>query len=365
MDEENLERLSNDLRNRSKAAVVLESGLALVLTFTAFLGNLLVVYLVCRNRRLRTVTNMFLVGLAVADFLTSSLVMPFTASILIHGKWVFSKDVCVFQGVSILCLVWSSLHMVTLIAINRYVCVLKASLYRKWFTKKNTGAMIATVSIISFILAISPYWSGLVTYIFRPGKAACFMTFDTKRKLGKIAYTVFLLAIYTVLPMVLIAVCYYNVFRMVKQHAIATKNTIRSRAQHASNLSLEEIRMTKLLLVLVVAFVICWAPVIAIDFLNAIMGTGSLPREAYVTYILFAFGSSCINPIVCLTLNVKIRREAKKIILFKRLRHVEDTEVTKESKPELTIRGLKATAGEDYGISTGIGTAELQDMSHM
>lgn len=359
MDEENLQRLLNDLRNRSKVAVELESGLALFITSTAFLGNLLVIYVIYRNRGLRTVTNMFLVGLSVADFLTSSLIMPLTASIFIRGKWMFSEGVCVFQGIFILCLVWNSLHMVTLMAINRYFCVRKPSLYRKWFTKKNTGAMITTISVLSFILAISPYWSGLVTYIFRPGKAACFMTFDPKRKLGKIAYTVFLLVIYTVLPMVFIAFCYYKVFRMVKQHAIATKNTIRSLARQASNLSLEEIRTTKLLLVLVVAFIICWVPVITVDFLNVIMGTGSLPREAYVTYTLFAFGSSCINPIVCLTLNSKIRREAKKVILFKRLRQVEDPEATKETKRELTIifakenegRGLRTTAGGDYDIS--------------
>ena len=151
------------------------------------------------------------------------------------------------------------------------------------------------------------------------------------------------------------------------------ENTIRSRARPASNLSLEEIRMTKLLLVLVVAFIICWVPVITVDFLNAIMGTGSLPREAYVTYTLFAFGSSCINPIVCLTLNSKIRREAKKLILFKRLRQVEDPEAIKETKRELTIifakenegRGLRTTAGGDYDISAILRTEKLQDISHI
>ena len=75
--------------------------------------------------------------------------------------------------------------------------------------------MIAVVSIIPFILAISPYLSGLVSYIFRPGKAACFMTFDPEHRLGRVAYTLFLLVIYTILPMTLIVVCYYKVFRAV------------------------------------------------------------------------------------------------------------------------------------------------------
>ena len=353
MDEENFQRLSNALTYRSKAAVVFESGLTLLIITAAFLGNLIIICVVYQNPRLRTVTNMFLVGLSVADFLTSSLVMPFTASIFIHGKWMFSKGVCVLQGILILWLVWTSLHMVTLMAINRYFCVRRPNLYRKWFTKRNTIAMIITVGVVSFILAISPYWSGLVAYIFRPGKAACFMTFDPKRRLGKIAYTFFLLLTYTILPMVCIAVCYYKVFRVVKEHAIATKNTIGSCARRRGNLSLEETRMTKLLLVLVVAFLVCWIPVITVDFLNAIMGTGSLPRALYVMYIVCAFGSSCINPIVCLSLNAKIRREAKKIILFKRLRQVEDMERTIETKPELTTVRVKENEETQLETITG------------
>ena len=372
MDEENLQRLLNDLKNRSKTTVVFESGLILLIIVIAFLGNFLIICVVYKNSRLRTVTNMFLVGLSIADILTSSLVMPFTASIFIHGKWVFGEGTCVFQGVFSLCLVWISLHMVTLMAINRYFCVRRPRLYRKWFTKKTTYAMIATISTLPFVLTISPYLSGLVTYIFRPGKAACFMTFDSDRKLGKIAYTFFLLIIYTVLPMVLIGVCYYKVFRTVKQHAIATKNTLRLRARQPGDLSSEEMRMTKLLLVLVVAFIICWVPVITVDFLNAIMGTGSLPRAAYATYILFAFGSSCINPIVCLTLNGNIRREARKVIFFKRLRQVEDAELTKETKPELTIihvkekegKRLETTTSEDLQINE-MRTTKAQDSSYI
>ena len=339
MDEENLKRLQYELENRSKVTIVLESSLMLLIIITSFIGNSLIIFVVFQNPRLRTVTNIFLVSLAIADILTSLLVMPFSASIFIQGKWIFSEGVCVFQGVSALCLVWISLHLVALMAINRYYCVRRRSIYRKWFTKRFTLGVIAAVSILPLVLAISPYLGGSVTYIFRPGKASCFMTFDPSRQLGKIAYTIFLLLIYTVLPTTIIAVCYYKVFRTVKQHFIVTKNTIRSRSRHQNgDLSSEELRTTKLLLGLVFAFVVCWTPVIAVDFLNAIMGTGRLPRGAYVAYSIFAFGSSCINPIVCLTLNSKIRRKAMNVVFFKRLRRVgTNEEPTKEKMPELTV----------------------------
>ena len=353
MDNKDLVRLLNDLQSRGKATVAFESCFMVLVIITALCGNLLIIAAVFKNPRLRTVTNMFLVGLAIADVLTATLVMPFTASIFVHGKWIFSDTTCIFQGVFILCVIWISLHMVTLMAINRYFCVIRPRLYKKYFTKRSTAAMISVVSIVPFILTISPYLSGLVNYIFRPGKASCFMTFDQDRR-PQIAYTFFLLIIYTILPMAFIAVCYYKVFRTVKQHVTATKNTIRSR--QSKGLSSEEVRMTKMLLVLVVGFVFCWVPVITVDFLNAIMGTGSLPRAAYVTYILFAYVSSCINPVVCLALNGKIRREAKKMICFRSLRQVGDAEQTIETNLDLTIVRVKQrphqdkAAGEVSGI---------------
>lgn len=90
------------------------------------------------------------------------------------------------------------------------------------------------------------------------------------------------------------------------------------------------------------------------DFLKAIMGTGSLPRGAYVTYSVFKFGSSCINPIVCLTLNSKIRRKAINVIFFKRLRRVEtNEEPTKETMPELTVIRIKRRGKDDHELKMG------------
>lgn len=343
MEEENLALLHRDLKNRSQGVLVFESCFMLLIILAAFLGNFVLILAILRNPGLRTVTNMFLVCLSVADILTASLVMPFTASIFIHSDWVFSDAVCTFQGIFAICLVWISLHMVTLMAVNRYFCVLRPRLYRKWFTKRFSIAMICAVTIAPFVLTISPLFSGLFTYIFRPGKASCFMTFNPDKRLEKMTYILSLLCVYTILPMILITVCYYKVFRMVKEHAMATRKTIRSR--QSGSLSSEELRMTKMLLVLVVTFVICWLPVITVDSINAVLGTGSLPRGAYVTYTSFVYLSSCINPIVCLTLNGKIRRQAKKILLIKRTWQVADTELSMDTTVGSTVARVRQGAG--------------------
>ena len=51
----------------------------------ALFGNLLTCYAVYRNKRFRTLPNMFVLALGVSDILMSTCSMPFSAATLFHG----------------------------------------------------------------------------------------------------------------------------------------------------------------------------------------------------------------------------------------------------------------------------------------
>ncbi|CAF3874251.1 unnamed protein product, partial [Rotaria sordida] len=61
--------------------------------FTIF-GNLLVLYAIGTEKRLRAVSNLFILSLAFADLIVGIFVMPLSAANIMIGQWPFSFVLC-------------------------------------------------------------------------------------------------------------------------------------------------------------------------------------------------------------------------------------------------------------------------------
>jgi len=61
----------------------------------AMAGNALVIATLALDRRMRTVTNLFLLNLAVSDLLLAVLCMPFTLIPTLLRNFIFGKAMCV------------------------------------------------------------------------------------------------------------------------------------------------------------------------------------------------------------------------------------------------------------------------------
>lgn len=59
-------------------------------------GNILVIYVVCRHGAMKTVTNLFFVNLAVSDLLFLCTCIPFTAMIYITS-WPLGDGICEYD----------------------------------------------------------------------------------------------------------------------------------------------------------------------------------------------------------------------------------------------------------------------------
>ena len=69
-----------------------------IMVSVAVVGNLVVIWIVLANRRMRTVTNYFLLNLTVADLFTASFNAIFNFVFMLNSHWPFGQIYCVINN---------------------------------------------------------------------------------------------------------------------------------------------------------------------------------------------------------------------------------------------------------------------------
>ena len=300
------ESLFLEIPTRSEHRVWTETVLFSVINVAAFFGNLSVCYAVYRNQRLRTVTNIFVVALAVSDILISICCMPFSVSTLVRGRWIFDEYVCRFQGLAMFTFALASLLTMGIIAISRYFRVVKPQKFIELFSKRRIFMYIAAVWCAALVGSVPPLPFETGGYKFQPAKAMCMYTFETN-----IAYTVFIECVYISTPLTVIVFCYTKVF-----YTVSRRNQVFSHENNPQQLraNVEEAKVTKTLATVMAGFALCWLPICIMDYIDASRGKPTLPRQAYLTYGFLAYLSSTLNPFIYGATNRHFRRQYKAIL---------------------------------------------------
>lgn len=124
------------------AVKVIVAFVLCVIIVTAVVGNISIWIIILTTRALRTITNMFILGLSAADLLVSIANMPLTVVAIFTGEWPLSDFACVVFGyINMLTLVTSVMSLCN-ISINRYFMVCRPSKYQDIYTKRNAILMI-------------------------------------------------------------------------------------------------------------------------------------------------------------------------------------------------------------------------------
>ncbi|XP_038212587.1 dopamine D2-like receptor [Zerene cesonia] len=123
--------------------------LLLIFPFFTLFGNVLVIMSVVRERTLQTVTNYFIVSLAVADLLVAVVVMPFGVYYLVHGSWGLPAFVCDVYIAMDVTSSTSSIFNLVAISVDRYIAVTQPIKYAKHKNNRRVWFTIVLVWMIS------------------------------------------------------------------------------------------------------------------------------------------------------------------------------------------------------------------------
>ena len=292
---------------RSTAEIALGAVLLVILTIGAFVGNLLTSLIFWRRPRLRTSTNISILFLAISDVLMAVLVMPFSLASFIKGKWLFSSEACLFNAILIHALLGESLITMTCTAVIRYLCVVKPSLHQKYAKPKTVAVGISVLWFINFILPALPPLLTAGSESYSPKNIYCVYNSRNRNNVRKVLnYSGFAGA--GILGLI-IFLAYFKVFGFVSHH----NNTVASSLQQGNPSQLEEAKITKTLVTVVLGFAACWAPVMIVYFI-AIVGRYfnshfKIPTLVYLFQTMCMFAISFINPFIYAFTSKRFRKE--------------------------------------------------------
>lgn len=96
---------------------------SLVLAVAVF-GNLIVIWIILAHKRMRTVTNYFLLNLAFSDASMAAFNTLINFVYAAHGEWYFGEAYCKFHNFFPVTSVFASIYSMTAIAVDRCVSTL-------------------------------------------------------------------------------------------------------------------------------------------------------------------------------------------------------------------------------------------------
>ena len=321
--------ISTNTSSRGAVLFFIEGCIFLILDLVAFMGNSLVCLAIYRNSSLRTVTNFFLFSLALTDLVAAIAVIPFNTISSFANCWVFGYLGCQLVGGFAYCWAGISLLTLTLVALNRYTCVVRPSIYTKTFSKKRAKVMIiVTWFFTSIVVAIVFPLLGIRFKVTRENPAIVSPLFSSQS-----SFTLFhaIHIVYIALPCLVMTACYFKVFLTIKKHnksvipSFQTGQAFFIRRRNpmtvidCRNHGIEEARMTKLLAIVLAGFFLCWLP----SFLTILLRLFHAIEKVHEVYSNFyhlfpAYLSSSINPVIYATMSKQFRLEFLNILRFKK-----------------------------------------------
>ncbi|KAK3612482.1 hypothetical protein CHS0354_024450 [Potamilus streckersoni] len=182
------------------------------ISLLSVLGNGIVIFVIVRNKRMQTVTNIFIANLALADVVIGLFATPFQFQPALHQRWDLPKIMCfVAPSVKILS-VSVSVFTLAVISIDRYVAVmfpLKAG-----FSKKIAAIVLGIIWILGLSSSIPEflYFSVHMRFDFvtkRHDKPFCEPDWPLS-SFGKY-YHLVLFIIQYILPLIVINYSYFRI----------------------------------------------------------------------------------------------------------------------------------------------------------
>ncbi|XP_041093803.1 somatostatin receptor type 5 [Polyodon spathula] len=313
-------------------------------------GNTLVIHVVLRYSRTETVTNIYILNLALADELFM-LGLPFLAVQNALSYWPFGTHMCrlvmTVDGIN----QFTSIFCLTVMSIDRYLAVVHPIRSSKWRKPRVAKAVNGTVWAFSFVVVLP-----VVVFANVPaGLGVCNIDWPQPADVWRATFIIYTSTLGFFGPLLVICLCYLLI--VVKVRSAGKKvGTVASSKRKKS-----ERKVTRMVVTVVALFVLCWLPFYALNIVNLVVSLPGEPRGVYFFVVVLSYANSCANPFVYGFLSENFKRGFRRALCRRASRKVESREARNGEARKRENEVQEEEAGEAGEEGEGGGGVEEEE----
>lgn len=282
----------------SAVSVVVASCYAILIPVT-LLGNGSVIAAFAANARLRTATNILILGLAASDLLVGAFAVPFWTFIVSHADitaghcystYLIYISFDIFAGCA-------SILQLTAIALERFLST-------QWplFHRKLPQYVYCIMLLVSWLCALT---------------MAALQPLQAKTETWRKSYTVALFVSCCCSPLVIIVTSYCYIFKISRFQGRRRKTSSSKRCGLTPGGAIKELNVAITVAVITVLFVTAWFPFFVVTVI-ATFCLRCLPSPPALLHLVkflkfLQYSSSAINPYIYAYRNAEMRKTLAKI----------------------------------------------------
>ncbi|XP_064616613.1 G-protein coupled receptor moody-like [Liolophura sinensis] len=291
-----------------RGAFVAAEVAAIFCSVLGFTGNIFTLLTIVITPKLRgNANNLFVCNLSAADALFCAVILPFNASVLHAGSWLWDDTFCSWFAASKHTVFGIAVFSLCTIAVNRFVNVVYPEHKDRIYTRSKIAAMLVSCWLAPVVLNIPAIFKAWGEYSFRRKIRSC--TYGSDDTTDTDSHGVVIYASFLAVPVVLMVVSYcsigivlYKSRRRMQRHRPPSGESL-SRDQQGRQLTLS-------MLAICVLFILCVGPNTLVGIADPKMNC----RTCHVITPLFTWVQISLNPVVYTMTNAQFQQAYKHLL---------------------------------------------------
>lgn len=294
-----------------------------IITLMSLVGNSLVIATFIFDKHMRSVTNVFILSLAISDLMVTVTLVPFNLGLVFSKYWIFGRSACKMVPFFMTFSVSSSSLTLCSIALDRYIAIVHPHKLKFLQNPKPAGLFLAIIWIISAFCSVpNAIFYDLRKVEFRcvvPGSEDKYACVWPKSKYREPLQLWLTLVVLFITPLVFMSVVYCRV-----GYQLWIRKPVGSKRNTSENTIMKK-KVIKMLVIVMLAYVLCWSPIMILNAVVEMDSNVNKSSEELLSYLKNYFQclslvSCCINPVIYTFMNRKFREKFVTYLFCKRNR---------------------------------------------